>query len=224
MRRIEDRACRVPGCKLEMKAKGLCNQHYCRTFRGETVLIASAEEAEFEKFKARFWSQVNLTESCWIWTGAVDRRGYGRARWRGLGRAPRVAYFLEHGEFDRTLCVLHKCDTPACVNPAHLFLGTAEDNNRDCFRKGRQATGAKTVPATRRRGEQHWKAKITEIQAEEIRTLYLSGGITQRQLAARYSITQANVWAIVNGKNWRKTPCALCASPAITSAPSVTLT
>lgn len=88
----------------------------------------------------RFWEKVDKTaeDGCWLWTGAKNRYGYGRI---GLYReqpraAHRVVWFLTHGEWP-SLHVCHSCDTPACVNPAHLWLGDARANNLDAIAKGR---------------------------------------------------------------------------------------
>ena len=82
---------------------------------------------------------------CLLWTGATDRRGYGKI---GLGghygrteQTHRVVWACMHGVIPPGLCVLHRCDTPACVNAAHLFLGTKKDNTQDMMAKGRHIPG-----------------------------------------------------------------------------------
>lgn len=100
----------------------------------------------------RFHGKYEPNENdCWIWTGAKNRDGYG-SFWNGerlAGRngkrgGPRMvlahrwsfAHFI--GAIPAGLYVLHRCDTPSCVNPDHLFLGTQADNVRDCANKGRR--------------------------------------------------------------------------------------
>lgn len=94
----------------------------------------------------RFWSKVNKTETCWLWTAGVNNKGYGRFRYfsdaerHGLGcdlYAHRVAWLLTNGPIPDGMEVLHRCDTPRCVSPDHLFLGTQADNMRDASRKNR---------------------------------------------------------------------------------------
>lgn len=81
---------------------------------------------------------------CWIWTGSVMKNGYGHfqvgksRKTHKLAPAHRVSYELNIGSIPEGMCVLHKCDVPACVNPYHLFLGTYKDNAMDMAAKGRQ--------------------------------------------------------------------------------------
>ena len=80
--------------------------------------------------------------TCVIWTGAKNQDGYGR-RWdkkrKKVDAVHRMAWREANGEIPKGMLVLHKCDTPACYNPDHLFLGTQHDNMRDCASKGRAA-------------------------------------------------------------------------------------
>lgn len=96
-------------------------------------------------FIARFHSKYKRGDGCWLWTAGIYRgRGYGMVN---LGRyadgrqhteyAHRVAYVLAKGDIPAGAVVMHGCDVPACVNPAHLSLGTQGDNVRDASQKGR---------------------------------------------------------------------------------------
>jgi len=87
----------------------------------------------------RFWAKVDKTDSCWVWTGATLRRGYGQIRIpvKKAKQAHRLSWEIHNGPIPDGMLVCHKCDNPPCVNPAHLFLGTQSDNNKDCVRKGR---------------------------------------------------------------------------------------
>ena len=81
---------------------------------------------------------------CWLWIGSKWSCGYGRISRRGEeGQAHRLSWRLFHGPIPVGLFVCHTCDTPACVNPEHLFLGTSRDNALDAKHKGRLATGDK---------------------------------------------------------------------------------
>lgn len=88
----------------------------------------------------RFWGRVVKGPSCWIWTGALDQHGYGRTYHSVHGNqyAHRRAWEMANGPVPDGQHVLHTCDTPACVNPGHFFLGTHADNMADKKKKGRE--------------------------------------------------------------------------------------
>lgn len=92
----------------------------------------------------RFWSCVDRTGECWVWTAYVNPAGYGQfmRTWRSVVQAHRYSWELAHGPVDDpAMFVCHHCDNPRCVRPEHLFLGTAKDNHDDMVRKGRHAHG-----------------------------------------------------------------------------------
>jgi hypothetical protein len=88
-----------------------------------------------------FWQRVKKTETCWIWTGSIEKPfGYGTIHSHITGKrlgAHRASWMIHKGPIPENLFVCHKCDNPPCCNPNHLFLGTCADNNRDAWAKGR---------------------------------------------------------------------------------------
>ncbi len=85
----------------------------------------------------RFWSKVRKTNSCWLWLGATDGR-YGQIWVNGRNeRAHRISWEMLNGVIPEGLDACHTCDNPRCVNPSHIFLGTAHDNAVDAESKGR---------------------------------------------------------------------------------------
>jgi hypothetical protein len=143
----------------------------------------------------RFESKIERIPgvACHVWAERCDVDGYGSMKVKGkTERAHRLAYEHYFGSAEGKH-VLHRCDVPSCVNPDHLFLGTHAENVADMIAKGRQARGAKTRAPRRTR--------LSETQIIEIRGLS-AAGTTQREIASKFGVTQANISLIVSKKNW----------------------
>lgn len=167
----------------------------------------------------RFWSKVEKTDGCWLWTGSVNDCGYGTIRINGkTKKAHRVVYELTHGEIPNGLVICHHCDKPACVRPDHLFAGTMADNMADMRMKGR------AHPPTPVRGEKNNFAKLTCETADNIQREYAQGGISYRKLAERYGVSTYAVYAIIKGINWKAALAAYYTTrPAFSGKPGNTL-
>lgn len=110
------------------------------TVKKELVLVPYKLKTTEEKF----YQYVEKTESCWNWTGFLDRYGYGKFKLNNKTfKAHRYSYQLTYGDFNESLHVLHHCDRPCCVNPNHLFLGTNKDNVADRTAKKRHGQTSK---------------------------------------------------------------------------------
>lgn len=162
----------------------------------------NAGECEMTKLQRGYrcfsWESVDASggpDECWPWTKSINIWGYGDAEYLGKRmNASRAAYIDTHGSIAKGLVVCHRCDNPACCNPAHLFAATQAENLADCRRKGRQHY---------RRGESHHRAtaKMTEEKVIEARRLYASG-TTQTEIARRWGLHSSVISRAVRGESW----------------------
>lgn len=137
---------------------------------------------------------------CWEWQGARTIKNYGKVSWPEMCEdrvghivlCHRVSYTFQVGEIPEGLNVCHECDNPPCCNPAHLFVGTALDNNQDAVAKGRNAHGSK-----------HYLTKLTEKDVEQIKLMQLVG-FSHRDIAKKFSLTEDASYAIKAGRSWKK--------------------
>lgn len=141
-------------------------------------------------------------DSCWPWTGARFHHGYGAFRAQGGNWwcANRVAYLLATGVDPGDMLVCHSCDNPPCCNPAHLSLGTALDNQRQSWARGRR----------RADGENSNRAILGWKEVAEIRADYAAGKGTQREIGERYGVSRSAIRSVVNYENWNS-PTAVSA-------------
>jgi hypothetical protein len=185
-------------------ADDLCVLHRCDNLlcvRPDHLFLGTLWD-NTRPFERRFWEKVDKSGECWLWTGGMSPSGYGNVgstagnKRRGFATraAHRISWILTFGEIGDGLCVCHRCDNPPCVNPAHLFLGTHLDNNRDMINKGRDRKNP-------RRGEAHHQAKLTEDAVLSIRELSRNG-VPRAELAARFGVAQSGISKITLRQTW----------------------
>lgn len=195
--------CTVALCGRPVEKRGLCGAHYMRMRRTGSVGTAPIRDSAPQTLAERFWSKVNkngptLREGlgpCWLWTAATNEHGYGVMRPAGrrsgpTAKAHRVSAELAGLDIDGKN-VLHACDNPPCVNPAHLRVGDQRENVRDAMSRDRHV-----------RGSRNGVAKLTEADIPEIRRR-AAAGETQNSIAARFGVTQMSISRIATGKGWR---------------------
>lgn len=143
----------------------------------------------------KFWGRVGCADAdaCWLWQGSTDGHGYGQMRFydRRDGSSPaflthRLAFYFTFGRWP-TPCGLHRCDTPLCCNPAHIFEGTRAENTADMLGKGRHRT---------------WNRKLTEVQVHHMRRRWEAGEATP-SLAQAFGVDRGTVWRIVTRRSWK---------------------
>jgi hypothetical protein len=150
-------------------------------------------------FSERFWAKVDISpeDKCWEWLGAKSRGyGYTRDSHRNYRGSHRVAYELTYGPIPNGMLVCHRCDNPLCCNPAHLFLGTNQDNTSDMLAKGR----FHNTPSP---GERNGNAKLTLEQVREIRRLATTGERTSN-ISSQFGVAMTTIRRITSGRYWRQ--------------------
>jgi hypothetical protein len=145
----------------------------------------------------RFWDKVSIPpeDGCWTWNGATLGDGYGVI---GHGkskvvRAHRLSWEMAKGTIHDGMFVCHHCDNPPCVNPDHLFLGTALDNTRDMDNKGRRINR----PV---RGERQGLAKLTSNSVIRIRIV--AGSLSAEKIAKAIGVSKKCVLNVIHNKTW----------------------
>src|SRR5579859_4620817 len=132
-------------------------------------------------------------DGCWLWTGLIRPDGYGATRFGGREEAAhRVAWRLFRAKIAPGISVCHRCDVRACVNPAHLFLGTPAENARDMRAKGRD-----------RRGEKHGSAKLTRAQVRRIRAMLAEDRMYASEIAREFGVSETTIRAIKTRRTWK---------------------
>ena len=149
-----------------------------------------------------FWKKVSKGPDCWEWNGKRNYAGYGILTRHGRGiRAHRFSWVLAFGKLKPSACVLHRCDNRACVNPAHLFVGTQADNMADMVAKGRSNLGPRhgshTQPEKFRR-----YAKLTAHAIPLIRQR-LAAGEPVASVARDHGVSPWTIYDVAEGRTWR---------------------
>lgn len=133
---------------------------------------------------------VDVVTGCFLWTGYRDKDGYGLITVLGKTQyAHRLAYELAYGAIPRKMCVCHKCDIPACVNPQHLFVGSYAENTKDMDTKGRRNSP---------KGELHARSVLSVGDVVSIR----KDARPFREIAKDYSIWPSHVSRIKRRLTW----------------------
>lgn len=145
----------------------------------------------------RFWPKVakGTAVECWPWTASTYLNGYGQF-WTGTNLTPahRFAYTLTNGPIPSKMIILHTCDNPLCCNPAHLRLGTQQDNIDDMHQKRRNGQPI---------GERQRSAKFTEDQVRCIRDLHATGQYSNAALAKQFGVSTPTIRSIVLRFTWK---------------------
>jgi hypothetical protein len=174
-------------------------QDYRQRFPATTVSDDGMLSFNIADYQVRlFWNKVAAPNErgCMLWAASRNKDGYGSFGLRGRSiRAHRLAYFLGKGPIDTRLIVCHTCDTPACVSPDHLYLGTRQDNSNDCKARNRVAFWV---------GEEHPRALLTE--SDVIRIMDMLQSRTAPDIASEFGVEKTTISNIKRGVSWKHLP------------------
>lgn len=135
-----------------------------------------------------FYAHTFITNKCWLWTGAVDKDGYGVGTFlKKKVAAHRISYILHEGGIPKGQFVLHTCNNPSCVNPLHLYLGTQKDNIQDQIKSGTNSGINKVT------------AKLTWKDVFYIR----ESNKHYRELANELGVSHYCVWDVIQNRSWK---------------------
>ena len=189
------KVCKVDACGGKHKAFGYCYKHYIRFKKNGTTDSVKWTHASVEE---RFWRNVNKDTGtdCWEWVGVSNRKGYGNIslgpRLNKSEGAHRVSWKLHNKlEIPVGMHVMHSCDNPKCVNPAHLSVGTPKQNHDDMVAKGRKRIVAPP-------GERNGKSIINAEIVKQIR----ASDDSHAALARRFGVSPNCVRGVRVGRTW----------------------
>lgn len=189
--------CTIEGCVQVVNGHGLCNKHYLRWKKYGTPEGGDRNHAPDEE---RFWRYVDKRgpEECWDWQARKQPNGYGRFQIGGKGGPHKLAHRLSFEyangrEPSPGKVVMHSCDRPCCVNPAHLSEGTYQENTDDMMRKGRNGFFVGI-------GEASTSARLTE---ENVRTIRSMPNETHASVARHYGVSKSTIRSLRKGITWK---------------------
>lgn len=178
--------CEVDGCnKASNNRDKYCGMHRARLARHGSFELP-ARQSPIDMAMARI--EMIPESGCWIWMGALNNKGYSILKgaqfgFHGEQYGHRVMFLAYGNKLSGEQVLCHVCDTPCCINPAHLFAGTHMDNFLDARSKNRL----------------NGQAKLSAAQISEIRR----DKRTQKTIAAEYGICQSNVSRIKSAETWK---------------------
>ena len=186
-----ERKCSVDGCERRHDSRGFCGFHVRRFKKYGDPLGGPPNRLDLE---GRIQASVQRgdPDECWPWMGTRDKNGYGITSRKRI-RVHRWMFEQHNGPIGPGLVICHRCDNPPCCNPAHLWVGTPEENNADKVAKNRCGNPG--------RGSDNHQSRLSEDSVREIRRLHAAGS-TMQTLADEFGVGITTIWYIVHRVTW----------------------
>ena len=159
------------------------------------LLNLNANDIKF-LYKLCSYAEIKRKTDCWQWQKGKDKDGYALITYKGKTvRVTRLIKSLYDGEFPKEMFCCHTCDNPSCINPDHIFIGSAKENSRDREKKHRGRTQNQL-------GEKNHAAILTENVVLEIRKLHQEG-MKECDIVRKFKLNQGTVSKILLRKRWK---------------------
>ncbi len=177
--------CSVDWCSRPRAGLGLCQSHWRQQREGRPLGVFKTYGTPAERLATKWTPEPNT--GCWLWIARVTKTGYGEIYWPEAKRpvlAHRASWMIHVGPIPAGFHVLHRCNNGGlgCINPAHLYIGTHQDNMRDLVRAGNTT-------------RVHAQASL-----EAMRAVAATGIFTQRELARWWGISASFASAVIKRK------------------------
>jgi len=205
MKKCKAIVCEVADCNNKIHAKNLCDKHYRRVLNTNSIELLPRKKKPSNQLRDIFLEKilVDKNNECWEWQDFRNKNGYGVTCVNSkVKSAHRTSYELFIGEIPKDLQINHKCHNRGCVNPDHLYAGTAKDNSRDMFEANRQRIV---------RGANHGNALLSEEQVILIREELINGARIA-VLSKKFNISGSQISAIKLAQKWK----SVCHYPILT--------
>lgn len=206
------KTCEVEGCCQKTVSQGgrwearpfALSTKYCRKHLRWLEQYGSTTPPKMARgsMEFRFWKHVEQRgpDDCWLWTADLSRSGYGSLWNRETKRsvsAHRFSYTEAKGEIPKGAFIMHSCDNKRCVNPAHLFIGTAKENTQDAIKRGLRPSCA--IPAAT--GESNPKSKLT---LEQVKFIRANPQLGHKAIADMWGLSPNCIRGVRIGRTWKE--------------------
>ena len=185
---VKTNVCAIAECDAVVARRKLCGKHRMRMRRYGSPEPRKTEPGVALDELLGWMGSRDRDAGCWEWPYSITPHGYGQVRYNGtLWKTHRLVALLD-GRDPQGMYACHRCDNRKCVNPAHIFLGTNQDNMADMVAKGRSPRG-------------ETKSKLSEADVFTVRRM-IANGVRQQRIAEHFGVSHSTIHDINAGRTW----------------------